>query len=508
MFNNRLNRQKLTIKKIDIRKKNAVPHLRLKHTISSICALLACTTSQAQQVTEEIMVTGSRISRDVGFESPVPVTALNTDELRMFDPGLGVSQQLENLPQFFNNVSSDNIANRVTADVGQSQLNMRGMGVNRTLVLLDGLRIVPSDRRSSVSVDYLPSTLMQRVDVVTGGASAAYGSDALAGVTNFILNRQFTGLDLKFSSGINEEGDGEFSRGSVTWGDDFLDNRLHVFGTLEARINDAYRRENADWDKRQGYVKNPEWISATATPNVPLRLTRNHVYNNSFSPTGLMLQNGSALNRMQFTEDGKGIVPFDDGQLASLAGAPGTQTSSMGAPGQYQYDLFVRGHPQSIERVGVEQHTAFLGSDFKLTENTTLWGHVLYGRTTNTPEPSSSGAAGTGLGHAGLAYMTLFRDNPYLPAAVRDTMIAENRQSIRVDQHGMLGTVWGNTEHPEIVNRITSFTVGFDTPLWGDWDLRGAFQKGDAKKHNENNQWERLDRFYLAADAVTDPATG
>mgnify|MGYP000397879871 CR=1 FL=1 len=198
---------------------------RLAFAVASITTLLAfaSTPLQAQQPTEEIMVTGSRISRDVGFSSPVPVTAINTEELRMFDPGLGVSQQLENLPQFFNNVSSDNIANRVTADVGQSQLNMRGMGGNRTLVLLDGLRVVPSDRRSSVSVDYLPSTLMQRVDVVTGGASAAYGSDALAGVTNFVLNRNFTGLDIRTSTGINEEGDGEFNRASVTFGDDFLD---------------------------------------------------------------------------------------------------------------------------------------------------------------------------------------------------------------------------------------------------------------------------------------------
>ncbi|MES2607031.1 MAG: TonB-dependent receptor plug domain-containing protein, partial [Pseudomonadota bacterium] len=209
-----------------------------------------------------------RISRDVGFESAVPVTALSTEELKMFDPGLGVSKQLEDLPQFFNNVSSDNIAGRVTADVGQSQLNMRGLGTNRTLVLLDGLRIVPSDRTSSVSVDYLPSTLMQRIDVVTGGASAAYGSDALAGVTNFVLNRNYTGFAVNAGAGINEEGDGEFSRTSITWGDDFLDGDLHVFGAVEARINDAYRRENADWDTRQGYVMNPEWAAWRArTPS-------------------------------------------------------------------------------------------------------------------------------------------------------------------------------------------------------------------------------------------------
>lgn len=466
------------------------------------------TTAFGQEELEEIQVTGSRIARDVGFESAVPVTAINVEELSIFDPGLGFAQQLENLPQFFNNVSSDNIANRVTADVGQSQLNMRGMGGGRTLVLLDGLRVVPSDRRSSVSVDYLPTTLMQRVDIVTGGASAAYGADALAGVTNFVLNRNFTGLDLRFSSGINEEGDGEFTRGSVTWGDDLLDDRLHVFGSVELRVNDAYRRENADWDKRQGYVRNPAWVSFAATPNVPQRLTTQYVYNNNFSPTGLILQPGSALNRQQFNEQGTGIIPFDEGQFSSLAGTPGTLTNAQGQPGNYQYDLFLRGHTQSIERVGVEQQTVFVGSDFELNDSTTLWGHVLYGRTSNTPEPSSSGGAGTGLGHAGLAYMTLYRDNPFLPESVRQTMVAENRASIRVDQHGMLGTQWGVTENPEIVNRIGSITLGFTTEIAGDWTLRGAYQTGEAQKHNENNNWERLDRFYLATDAVTNPATG
>ncbi|MES2625979.1 MAG: TonB-dependent receptor [Pseudomonadota bacterium] len=492
---------------------------QLALAISAATALISYHASTlAQAPVEEIQITGSRIARDVGFESPVPVTAVNVEELRLFDPGLGVSQQLENLPQFFNNVSSDNIANRVTADVGQSQLNMRGMGGNRTLVLLDGLRVVPSDRRSSVSVDYLPSTLMQRIDVVTGGASAAYGSDALAGVTNFILNRNFTGLDVAVSTGINEEGDGEFTRGSVTFGDDFLDNSLHMFGAVEARVNDAFRRENADWDNRAGYVMNPEWArwrasTPAAVPNsaspVPLRLTKDYVYNNSFTNTGLIIQPGSALNRTQFNNEGTGVLPYQEGQFSSIAGQTSTLNSAQGAPGQYQYDEFVKGHPQSIERVGVEQQTVFFGADYDLTENTTLWGHVLYGRTHNDIEPSSSGASGTGLGHASLAYLTVFRENPYLPASVRQTMVNENRQSIRIDQHGFLGTEWGIREKPQVVNQIDSITIGFTSDdIVGDWSLRGAYQTGDAKKKNMNYNWERLDRFYLALDAVTDPVTG
>jgi hypothetical protein len=288
-------------------------------------------------------------------------------------------------------------------------------------------------------------------------------------------------------------------------------------------VNDAYRRENADWDNRAGYVINPAWAAAAALPAGtpgrcvvgvyctagPQRLTEEFVYNNSFSPTGLILQPGP-LNRMQFTEDGTGITRFDEGQFASIAGQPGTLNSATAQPGNYQYDLFVRGHTQSIERVGVEQQTVFLGSDFELSDSTTLWGHVLYGRTSNDVEPSSSGAAGTGLGHAGLAFMNIYAENPFLPASVRQTMQATNPPlaSIRVDQHGMLGTPWGIRESPQIVNRIGSFTGGFDTDLFGDWNLRGSYQYGEAQKHNENTGWERLDRFYLASDAVTDPTTG
>jgi len=477
--------------------------------VSTVTAFtIIASQAQAQAPTEEITVTGSRISRDIGFESPVPVTAITQEELKIFEPGNGVAEQLNNLPQFANNVSSDNIAGRVTADVGQSQLNMRGMGGNRTLVLLDGARIVPSDRRSSVSVDYLPTTLVQRVDVVTGGASAAYGADALAGVTNFVLNRKFTGLDLAYRTGINEEGDGEYNRASLTYGDDFFGDTLHVFGSVEARMNDAYRRDFADWDIKQGYVKNPAWVSATATPNQPLRLTKDYVYSSNFTPTGLITTaTGSALNRMQFTEDGKAIIPYVSGDFASFAGT-GNQNTMVGAPGDSQFELFRRGHPQSFERLGVEQQTVFTGADWKLSDETTLWGHVLFGRTSNYPQPNSSGSGGTGNGHANQAFLTLFRDNPFLPQTVRDLMVRENRQSIRVDQHGNLDIQYGIMEHPQIVNSIGSLTLGFDQTLWGDWNLRGSWQTGKARKHNENSQWERIDRFYMAADAVTDPATG
>jgi outer membrane receptor protein involved in Fe transport len=328
-------------------------------------------------------------------------------------------------------------------------------------------------------------------------------------VTNFILNRNFTGLDLSYRTGINEEGDGEFNRASVTWGTDLLGDTLHTFGSLELRVNDAYRRERADWDKKQGYVKNPDWVSATATPNVPLRLTRDYVYNTDFSPAGLITTAaGSALNRTQFAPDGKSILPYVSGPYASITGQAGNQNTQLGAPGDPQYDQYVTSLPQTFERVGVDAQTFFTGLDWEAQEGTTLWGHFLFGRTSNAVEPTSSGSGGTGLGHAATSFMTVFRDNVFLPTAVRDQMIAENRQSIRIDQQGFGDVPWGRAEMPEIVNSIGSLTVGFDQDLWSDWNLRGSYQKGKARKVNENIGWERLDRFFMAMDAVTDPATG
>jgi outer membrane receptor protein involved in Fe transport len=490
-----------------------------KFSVSALTAVISSITANAvlaQQV-EEINVTGSRIQRDVGFQSPTPITALDMGELQALDPGLGVSQQLANLPQFFNNVSSDDIAGRVGGDVGQSQLNMRGMGGERTLVLLDGLRVVPSDSRSSVSVDYLPSPLIQRTDIVTGGASAAYGSGALTGVTNFIINRQFTGFKYSARGGLNEfNGDGQNYRLTAAWGDDFLDDRLHLVGSLEVRNNREFRRGRPDafelgWDEFQGYVTNPEWTAwRAANPTapadsapVPLRLTKPNVTSTAFTATGLIRQPGFSLDRYQFNEAGTGVQPFQPCDFVSLPAAAGTQQNMTCQPDDYQYQLFRQGrYIEDRVRLGVDLQTGFFGADFKLNDTTTLWGHALYGRTKNTSPPTQTGQ------HEGISFMTAFSGNPYLPAEVQQAMTAENRASIRVDQNGFSDTPWGYQERPVVTNYMYSLTGGFDTELGGDWNLKASYTNGYAKKHSVLNNWERNDRFFMAHDAVVDPETG
>jgi len=106
-------------------------------------------------------------------------------------------------------------------------LNLRDLGPNRTLVLLDGARAVPSNSTLNVDINLLPTELVQRVDVVTGGASADWGSDAVAGVVNFILDKNFTGLKGFVQGGESEHGDGANTQVGLTFGTGFLSDRGH-----------------------------------------------------------------------------------------------------------------------------------------------------------------------------------------------------------------------------------------------------------------------------------------
>src|SRR5690606_4854328 len=118
-----------------------------------------------------------------------------------------ISEQLDQLPQFMMTTSAQR-GGVISGSSGASSLNMRGVGGNRTLVLLNGSRVVPNDRTNQVNIDVFPTALISNVEVVTGGASAAYGADAQAGVVNFILDREFEGQKISTTTGITEQHDG------------------------------------------------------------------------------------------------------------------------------------------------------------------------------------------------------------------------------------------------------------------------------------------------------------
>src|SRR5690606_19322656 len=136
---------------------------RRRHSLAlSVAAACAAFTmspgsfAQDQQL-EEITVTGSRIRQTDGMTMPTPVTAVTTDELAMFEPGGTIAEQLDALPQFFGNGTAQRGGGTLFGTGGGSYLDMRNLGTNRTLVLLDGSRVVPADKRGSVNVDTFPT---------------------------------------------------------------------------------------------------------------------------------------------------------------------------------------------------------------------------------------------------------------------------------------------------------------------------------------------------------------
>ncbi|MDX3911383.1 MAG: TonB-dependent receptor [Sphingobium sp.] len=178
-----------------------------------------------------IIVTGSRIARPT-LDSPIPVTSLTSADLTRTG-GTVVGDVLNDLPSLRSTYSQAN-STQFLGTSGLNLLDLRGLGVSRTLVLVNGRRhITASEGEFLVDSNTIPTDLIDRVDIVTGGSSAVYGSDAMAGVVNFVLKRDFEGISLNAQSGISSKGDRGTYRLSGTYGLNFGEGRGNVALSLE-----------------------------------------------------------------------------------------------------------------------------------------------------------------------------------------------------------------------------------------------------------------------------------
>jgi iron complex outermembrane receptor protein len=156
---------------------------------------------------DEIVVTGTRVVRD-GYQAPTPLTVVGIEEL-LQAPAENLADFVNDLPSVANSTTPQGSSTSASSGTaGVNSINLRALGSNRTLVLVDGQRSVPRRLNSIVDVNNFPQMLVERVDIVTGGASAAYGSDAVSGVVNFILDKDFTGLKGSVEGGLTTYGDG------------------------------------------------------------------------------------------------------------------------------------------------------------------------------------------------------------------------------------------------------------------------------------------------------------
>ena len=188
---------------------------------------------------EETVVTGSRIGR-AALDSPAPITSVSAENL--FDRGqINVGDALNDLPQLRSTFSQAN-STRFIGTSGLSILDLRGLGTARTLVLVNGRRHVTSVPGTyQVDTNTIPPELLERVDVVTGGNSAVYGSDAIAGVVNFVMKKNFDGLRISGQGGASYKGDRGSYFGAITYGKNFAEGRGNIAVSGEySRLNPLY----------------------------------------------------------------------------------------------------------------------------------------------------------------------------------------------------------------------------------------------------------------------------
>ncbi len=202
----------------------------------------------ADEELAEVTVTGSRIQRPRDLDAPSPIVTVTAEA---FDntSGTGVETVLNKMPQFVPGSTqfTSSIQSGAVSSPGAATLNLRGLGPNRNLVLIDGRRAQPANASLVIDVNTIPSAAIESVEVITGGASAVYGPDAMAGVVNFVLRKNFQGLDINMQSGISQEGDGSDSRVSVLAGLNSEDGRGNIMVGMDWTKRDGVKQVNRDF---------------------------------------------------------------------------------------------------------------------------------------------------------------------------------------------------------------------------------------------------------------------
>ena len=221
--------------------------------LASALAIVPVTNALAQdqgdgQALEEVVVTGSRIQRqDFTANSPI-----QTVDETLFDQtsAVGVESILNRLPQFVPAVTqftTGDVQQTATNTVGASTVSLRGLGANRNLVLLNGRRAMPVNPTMVVDTNSIPSAAVQRVEVISGGASAVYGADAVGGVVNFILKDNFEGASVDVRFGDTEHGGDQTTLVSALFGANVADDRGNVMMGISRDTRTKQYRWERDW---------------------------------------------------------------------------------------------------------------------------------------------------------------------------------------------------------------------------------------------------------------------
>ena len=433
---------------------------------------------------EEIIVTGTRIVRE-GYAAPTPLTVIGAAALDT-SADTNIAKTLFQMPVFAGaGIGGPNSTSLTAGGNGSDYANMRNLGPERTLVLMDGNRVVGSSASGQlVDIGGIPSQLVQRVDVVTGGGSAVYGSDAVAGVVNFILDRDFTGVKGDVSAGMTNYGDGKNETVKLSAGFGFGGGRGHVLLSAGMHYDGGgHGDQGREWAHQSNYiVANPAYTAANGLPQF-LNLNHVGVINQTYG--GAVLS--GPLKGLAF---GSGGTPF-------IINTGTLQSSNQFQGGDWQIsDARVLSDLLGWEN----RQDAFLRVSYDVTDNISAYVTSFYTRN------HTKSVVSTTYTSAAASAPTIKLDNAFLPASVRARMVAANVTSFQV------GSVNPDLQvTPDFDRRTQQTTLGLE----GRFDAFGTNWKWDAHgtygisliSQNNRGVWE-TQLWLNATDAVVDPRTG
>lgn len=421
----------------------------------------------------DVVVTGTRVVRD-GFKAPTPTSVIGAAEIAARAPG-NIADFINVLPSLAGSATPRSTGSFVGGGlIGINALNLRSLNPSRTLVLLDGQRVGASSLTGLVDVNQFPQQLVSRVDVVTGGASASWGSDAVAGVVNFVLDRNFTGVKGQVQGGVTTYGDNRNWNVQLSAGTKFADGRGHIVVSGELAQDDGTEGlGDRTWYNGRKIILNPAY---SATNGQPQLLVRDNVGVALATPGGIILS--GPLRGTYFGPSGT-AGQFNFGSLTS---------GSFHVGGDWRYSDFGTAINIAPE---LGRQNIFGRISYELTDDIEVFAQASYGRSTATQIATVYTKLGT---------LTIQPDNAYIPASVAP----------RVTAPFTYGTYNADLGRVPVYNKRTSrrYVVGasgkFDG-LGSPWTWDVYAQRSDNHVYNSVRTIATA-RYTEAIDAVRNPA--
>ncbi|MEZ5983306.1 MAG: TonB-dependent receptor [Parvularculaceae bacterium] len=449
--------------------------------------LSAAALAQDEAPGDEIVVTGSRIARPE-LESVAPLMSVSADTIK-FSGATNIESLLSEIPALGGS-SGTFETNESGALTGVNFLNLRNLGTQRTLVLVNGRRHVGADATGVPAVDTnsIPTGLIERVEVLTGGVSAVYGADAVSGVVNFILKDDFEGISARSQYGISDRGDANEMFASVLGGKNFANGRGNATLGVEYRSNKALKLSQRSFGLSNPWflVNNPaEYNSGVDDPNVPDQILAHDLHYVYTAPTGRYdvfgydTVNGVDLEFGDVILNNQGLA-YDEGTYVSGFTALGGD----GTPVNYfDPEFFPKTWSFSAN------HT----SHYDFSDKVRGFVELKYVRTKaiNPGEPSFT------------SYLTLGLDNPFIPQAMQDVLATIDDPFVNLARDDLELRVVENNKR-ETYRAVAGIKGDLSDAL--SYEL--SFNYGRTDVESRLQGLRREDRYFAALDAVADPVSG